>query len=126
MADNKYPKTVFDHEAFDYVGVKIKEPSTKPTWLGFYERMGVVVWLYVVGFVWMSLIDTPFGRFGQLVTATTGIGLSLIGMGIALRLSKYRSAVTYQERMRRRWRTVIASTVGMIVWVSLAYWIFSI
>ncbi|MCI0710422.1 MAG: hypothetical protein L0154_09700 [Chloroflexi bacterium] len=126
MPDDKYPKTVFDHEAFDYVGVKLNEPSAKPTWLGFYEKIGVVIWLYVAGFVWMRLIDVPFGRFGQLMTATTGIGLVFVGMGIALRLNNYRPAVTYQERTRRRWRTIIAGTVVMIVWATLIYWVFEI
>jgi hypothetical protein len=126
MADDKYPKTVFDHEAFDYVGVKMKEPSVKPKWLGFYERIGVIVWLYVVGFIWMDLIEIPFGRFGQLMTSTLGVVLCFAGMGIALRMSNSRPAVTYQERIRRRWWTIIISSIAMIMWESLTYWLFTI
>lgn len=116
--------TVFDDPAFSYRGgVRLREVQIKPSWLPYWERMLLVLWLLVVAFVLQNWLDVSLSRFQRAIIAVIGAWGALIGMGIARRRTANREAIRYHERVRRRRVTVFASTVGVIMWVLVVYWL---
>ncbi len=116
MSD-KDKRNIFNHEGFDYVGVRMPELHTKATWLPYFERLALVVWLYVVCTVLQNQLDMPADRLGRLLIASLWVVVTLWGMGYALKRAGNRIAVSYQERVYRRRITFALGTIGAIIWI---------
>lgn len=112
---------LFEHEAFEHVAVRVPEVNVKTTWLPYFERLVLVVWLFAFCLGLQALLEMPVSRLGRMVVASLWVWLVLLGMGQALRRSRHKIAVDYQSRVRRRRLTFVLATVGAVVWILMLY-----
>ena len=117
--DNSKQRGIFSNESLNYVGVRIPELTIRPTWLPYFERLALVIWLYVVAFGLQAAFDMSVNRMTRLIIASVPIPIVLRGMGIALKRSDYKVAVGPLERTRRRQKTFFFSTLITVFWVLL-------
>lgn len=115
-------KSFFDHQGFDYKGgVRLREFHANPTWLPYWERLALVLWLAIYGAALQSIIRMPLSVFQRFVVFSFGIWFALLGMGMALRRADHRPAIGYMASQRRRRLTIIFTTLGMTAWIFLIY-----
>lgn len=126
MPDRREPKTVFDHEAFDYVGIQLRDYHDRERWLPFFVQLGLTTWLYAAGLVTFTVFERMPSRFTRLLLISGGIWFVFIGMGLARRFSRDKVALSYAERRRRLVVTTLFSTAFIIGWAVLTMWILSL
>lgn len=119
--DNSQRRSIFSDESLNYVGVRIPELTTHPTWLPYFERLVLVIWLYIVAFALQAALDMPTGRMTRLIIASIPVPIVLRGMGIALKRADYRVAVGPIERTHRRRKTFFVGTLVTTIWVLLMF-----
>ena len=112
---------IFSNESLNYVGVRVPEITTHPTWLPYFERLALVIWLYVAAFVLQETLDMSGNRMVRLIIASVPIPIVLRGMGIALKRAGNKVAVGPLERTRRRQKAFFFGTLVSISWVVLMY-----
>jgi len=124
--DNSERRGIFSNESLNYVGVRIPELTIRPTWLPYFERLMLVIWLYVAAFGLQAALDMPVDRMTRLIIASVPIPIVLRGMGVALKRSGYKVAVGPIETARRRRKTFFFSTLVTGIWVLLMYILWNI